>query len=343
MATSPNTIYVLALDGGGMKGYNSATFLKRFVTQWGIPQNELWKNFDVICGTSIGGIQAAGYGYGLTPQDLRDFFVNDGPSIFSTNPSVPGVRASVVYKINVMLTGGSFYPNTNLIAKLNDVFGTLKMEDLKTNVLMPSYNFDTDTPVFFSNYALPEYSGRTEFIKNCTLATGSAPLYFPKATFGGSNYVDGGICQNNPEQLGITFGRMLKPTATRIVVLSVGCGLGDIGFQESTGSSPVAALQAYISALLPGFSIDNMYLLFSLIEKGINGPQEITGMDVYMQDKYTLQNMHTYRFNYQLDPVKDTGLDNTSSDFIDYMNTATNARYDADTSNITTFLGHLTA
>jgi len=343
VATNPNTCYVLSFDGGGNKGYISSTFLKRFVTQWEIPQNSVRDHFDVICGTSIGGIQAAGYANGLTPQDLRDFFVNDGPWIFSTNPAIPGLRASILDKVQTILFGGSFYPNTNLLAKLTEVFGNLRLSDLTSTVLMTSYNDDTDTPIFFSNYPIPEYSGTNEYVRNTTLATGSAPLYFPKANFSGANYVDGGICQNNPCQLGLTLAKIKKPLAKRFVVLSIGTGLKNIGFQESLYPDEENAIIAYLLSLFPGISDNQIKYLFSLIEKGINGPQEITAMDLKMQDEYTLQNLHTYRFNFTLDPNVDTGMDNTTTEFYTYMNTATNARYDADTSNITTFLGHLTA
>jgi len=51
----PNTLRILSLDGGGMKGLYSATFMKNFVQLWGIDPYEIWKYFDVITGTSVGG------------------------------------------------------------------------------------------------------------------------------------------------------------------------------------------------------------------------------------------------------------------------------------------------
>jgi patatin-like phospholipase/acyl hydrolase len=56
----PNTIRVLSLDGGGMRGIFEAKFMEQFVQLWGINPNEIWKYFDVICGTSVGGLQALG-------------------------------------------------------------------------------------------------------------------------------------------------------------------------------------------------------------------------------------------------------------------------------------------
>ena len=55
-------IRLLSWDGGGIRGLFSATFLEKFCNDAGINGNELWKYFDIICGTSIGGIQEEGLG-----------------------------------------------------------------------------------------------------------------------------------------------------------------------------------------------------------------------------------------------------------------------------------------
>jgi len=49
------TKYVLSLDGGGVRGLSSATFLKNLEDELGEPVN---KKFDLICGSSTGGILA---------------------------------------------------------------------------------------------------------------------------------------------------------------------------------------------------------------------------------------------------------------------------------------------
>ena len=67
---------VLSFDGGGMKGLFSAYFMKQFCQDAGIPGNKIYEHFDIITGTSIGGIQALGYAIGLSPDDMINFFLD---------------------------------------------------------------------------------------------------------------------------------------------------------------------------------------------------------------------------------------------------------------------------
>ena len=101
--SDPNTLRVLSLDGGGMRGYISCVFMELFVQQWGINPNEIWKYFDVIVGSSIGGIQAMAYSIGLSPTDISGFFTNDGQWIFTTSSSIPSSQPSTLTKINTIL------------------------------------------------------------------------------------------------------------------------------------------------------------------------------------------------------------------------------------------------
>lgn len=350
-----NTIRILSLDGGGMRGYISATFLKLFVQEWGINPNEIWKYFDFICGTSVGGIQALGYANGMSADQLIEFFVNDGPYIFTTNPNVPSVQATTLNKITTMVFGGSFYPNNVLLEKLDEVFGAKVLLDMKTNVLVPSYNFDTNTPVFFSNVSIPGCIGSAFLAKDVSAATSAAPLYFPSYNFNNNTYIDGGVCQNNPSEIGLTLAKILKPQADRYCVLSVGTGLDKVGFDEDTlqneiqllrsnpnqtGLSPLRLEQAQALDTLGAF--DNMKIIMSLIEIGIAAPQEIVSKDLQLQDDYTLQSLFSYRMQYYLDENQDADLDNSSQEFIDYMEYSATEYFNNDITNITNFLAHLT-
>lgn len=332
--SDPNTLRILVMDGGGMKGIGQAAFMENFVQLWGIDPYEIWKYFDVIAGTSVGGIQAIGYASGLlSPTDMKNFFLNDGPWIFSTSSIIPGIRASYLTKIYTMVLGGSFYSNTNLISKLNEFLGDLTLDQLNTSVLATSFDYDQKTPIIFSNVNFPDVTGRTEKAANVALATGSAPLFFPPANWDGTNYIDGGVIKNNPALLALTIGKIQKPNANRFCVLSLGCGLGEVGFHDIP-DPPVPPNPAYFP---------NMNLLFSLQNIFLKGNQEVDAKTVEILADFTLENLFQYRAQILIDPAQDSGLDNTSTGFTTYMTNAFGQLFNNDIENISTFLGHLTA
>ena len=347
-------IRILSLDGGGMRGYLSATFLKSFVDEWGAKPNELYKHFDIITGTSVGGIQAMGYALGKTPTLMQEFFRDDGPWIFTTSATKPGVRATTLDKVQKMVFGGNFYKNQHLKDKLLEEFGDNKILDAKTNVLLTSYAKDTDTPVLFSNVDLPDFSGKNLLIRDTTLATGSAPLYFPTADFNGHKYIDGGVFQNNPAMLGYAMAKSLYPMASKICLLSVGTGLADIGFHEPTFRQMIQLLKEQGAQLntkkeraQAGFddvnAFENMYMLMDLISMEITAPQEAVNKQLQLLADFACEEFYYYRFQYLLDKNQDNELDNSSTEYLDYLEKSALEHFATDIVNITRFIGHMEA
>lgn len=70
---------VLTLDGGGIRGAFSVAFLAELEKEIGKP---LYTFFDLIAGTSTGGIIALGLGLGEPCDRLLDFYRYVGPEIF---------------------------------------------------------------------------------------------------------------------------------------------------------------------------------------------------------------------------------------------------------------------
>lgn len=333
------TVRVLTLDGGGTRGYLSATFLKLFVQQWGINPNELWKYFDVIAGTSVGGIQAMGYANGFSPEALQTFFTQDGPWIFSTSSIVPGVRANAYDKIATMLLGGSFYSNANLMTKLNEEFGSLTLTDMKTNVIATAYRMETNSLVYFSNVNFPGSFGQTALVKEVALATASAPLFFLPGQVGDYTYMDGGVFQNNVANTALSVGKIRKPQANRYCVLSIGTGKGDLGFDINPPPPPTPGPDD--PPAKPYFQ--NISKLYSLIGTGITGHQEAVAQDLKLRSQYSMQeNLFYYRFQYDLPPEQDTELDNSASSYFTFLSNSATQHYNDDSNNISNFLGHLT-
>jgi patatin-like phospholipase/acyl hydrolase len=70
---------VLSLDGGGVRGIFVAALLAGLEQDLGRPVID---QFDLVVGTSTGGIIALGLGAGLTPADILEFYVSEKDRIF---------------------------------------------------------------------------------------------------------------------------------------------------------------------------------------------------------------------------------------------------------------------
>lgn len=346
--SNTRTLRILEIDGGGERGILPLYFLKKFVQLWGINQADIWKNFDVICGTSVGGIMALSMAFGLTLDEMLPFFTTQGPSIFSLIPVVPplsAVRPNEAYKVGLILTNTPFYQSSGPLANLygsgllnstlQTQFGTNTLQNLKTNVIVPAYEADTKKYVLFSNLDYPEFIGQDELISNIGLATGAAPVYLPPLLMNGHTYLDGGIYQNNPAQFGVTLGKMIKPNANRFCILSLGTGLGKFGFDSGGEPPPIPPA--------PGGTFETIEQIFSLFEIASTGGQESVSRSLFLESTYTLNQLYYYRFQPILDPTKNTELDNTDADILAYYEDVANEVFNDDIDNISTFLGHLTA
>lgn len=352
---SNNTIRVLSLDGGGTRGYMSLKFFIKFVQQWGISQEEIWKHFDVISGTSIGGILALGLALGITPDEMSPFFTVQAPYVFSLSSLVPSLRPNIAAKLALIAADIPFYQSSGITEEqygsgllyktIRDITGTNTMQDLKTNVLIPSYEQDTSTYRLFSNLNYPEYTGQNELVSNVAIATSAAPIYLPALSLNNHVYKDGGIYQNNPARLALTLGKAIKPTAKRACVLSIGTGIGELGFDDGDPlmiDERVASQQRFLQDGNVGV-IDSVTELFTLFEIAIKGGQESIDIDLFMNSEYSLDELYYYRFQPQLDLNLNTELDNTDPDILTYYENTADEWFNNDIGNINNFIGHLTA
>lgn len=355
--SDPYTLRILELDGGGERGYLSLNFLSQFVQLWGINPNEIWKYFDVICGTSIGGMMALALAIGKSTNDLKPLFTTQGQLIFSTN-GTPSQRATTFDKVySLTYSGVPFYgtdPGTGygsalLTSQIQSLFGSKTMQNLLTNAVIPTYkvefrdgttNIDTGVYTICSNANYPDFAGQNELISNVALVTSAAPFYLPSIVLNGTTpgtlngrYIDGGVYQNNPGSFGRNLASMLKPTANRCCILSVGTGLGEMGFDDESPSLLTVSAD-------PVISIGN---LFSLFDIAGTGGQESVAKNLYLESTYRLSQLYYYRFQPTLDINQDTELDNTSDEILTYYENTAATWFSNDIDNIVTFLGHLIA
>lgn len=190
---------ILSLDGGGIKGTFTASVLATLERDTGCSAVD---HFDLITGTSTGGIIAIGLGLGISAQEILDFYLDKGASIF------PGTS---ILERNGGLLRQLFSPKhsqADLKAALGEVFDERKLGESKCRLAIPTYDAIAGR-IFVMKTA---HHQRFKYDINATavdvaLATAAAPTYFSAAPFPvhkDASYVDGGVWANNPVMVGLT-------------------------------------------------------------------------------------------------------------------------------------------
>lgn len=225
---------LLALDGGGIRGVIPARVLDAIEQRLDKPISRL---FDLVAGTSTGGILALGLtkpaGPGsLAPafsaSNLLDFYLDEGETIFPGKPLWehalnPGGLMEPRYKAK---------PLEELLA---DRFGDTMLSEALIEVCIPSYDVSTPAAYFFKR----EYSRRKdEWDKPMRLvarATSAAPTYFDPAQDSNHALVDGGVFANNPAAAAYADALDYWGAEVEIQVVSIGTGQPP----QTMGSGPI--------------------------------------------------------------------------------------------------------
>src|SRR4051794_9401920 len=123
---------VLSLDGGGMRGTYTATYLASlagtFARRRDVPAIDVGAAFDLIVGTSTGGIIACALAFGLSPADLVTFYKKHGPAIF---PRRLPQHAGVDLCVDIFARKGSLQSGaTALEAALQERFGDATLAEV---------------------------------------------------------------------------------------------------------------------------------------------------------------------------------------------------------------------
>jgi len=214
------TVKVLSIDGGGIRGIIPAIILGALQKRLG---RNLYEVFDLIAGTSTGGIIALGIGttansgQPYSPDKLVDLYVQNGPAIFKKNLLTP-VREFFLSK----------YSPNSLEKTLAIFFGATELKTALTPLMISSYDLQGQRPFMFKSHYIAEHPNYNWEVKLVARATSAAPTFFPPCHLvkGPEDYalVDGGVFANNPAMAAYAEARSLYPEFTNVVVISVGTG-----------------------------------------------------------------------------------------------------------------------
>jgi len=187
---------ILSLDGGGFKGLYTAKFLSEIEKRFG----KINENFNLICGTSTGGIIALGLGLGRSADEIVDYYLHHGPKIFPSNTFY-----NRWYHTARQLTIFPKYSDSVLRNSLNIFFKDALMKDSKCHLCIPSVNLSDAQGIVFKTPHSPEFvRDPHQKMLDVALSTSAAPTYFPSVSIPSvsSGLVDGGLWANNPAFIG---------------------------------------------------------------------------------------------------------------------------------------------
>jgi uncharacterized protein len=216
---------ILCLSGGGYMGLYSVSVLAALERLSGGP---VARRFDLICGTSIGGILALGLAFEVGAEEMLRAFEEDGEKIFP--------RRRFPLLSSLLKPRHSPEPLRRTVERLIGADSTLG--DALHPVLIPTVNVVKGGPQVFKT---PHHEDlRTDWDKSATdvaMATSAAPLIFPLAEIGDNLYVDGGLYANSPDLMGIHEAKMFfqEVDESEIHVLSIGTTTRSFSLGHSAG------------------------------------------------------------------------------------------------------------
>lgn len=213
---------ILCIDGGGLLGTFPASVLAALEEHTKEP---IGRYFDLIAGTSTGGIIAIGLGLGLRAADLLDLYENRGPWIFGQDghPAVNWMMRNVAA---VRHFGRAKHSSERLRSALTDVLGERRLGESSTRLVVPAWSATARRVYIYktAHHRRLQIDYKAKAV-DAAMATASAPTYFQQhVTENSVGLIDGGVWANNPIAIAVVEAVTLLGWAPENMhVLSLGC------------------------------------------------------------------------------------------------------------------------
>ncbi|KAF8673339.1 hypothetical protein HU200_048899 [Digitaria exilis] len=222
---------VLSIDGGGIRGLIPATILARLEAQLQEkdgPDARIADYFDVIAGTSTGGLIAAMLSAPIkdendhveeelskkrpfTAEHIIQFYLDNGPDIF------PQAQADMWHTTKNALKkvwGGPKYDGKFLHKKIDEIIKDVRVADTLSNIAVTAFDVKHQHPVLFNTLEAEREPHKNARLADVCIATSAAPTYLPAHSFktkdsNGNSHefelIDGGVAANNPTMVAMSL------------------------------------------------------------------------------------------------------------------------------------------
>jgi len=230
---SKGQVRILSIDGGGIRGILPSMMMleieRRLQKDAGDDQLRLADCFDVVAGTSTGGVLALGLttpGKNGRPRHdaraLADMYVEHGHEVFDVS-LFKDFRA-------LKAVGSNKYPWDGAEKVIRSYLGDGILSESLREVLITTYCLDSGGAKFFKRRHARADKGEDFKTVDVAKATCAAPTYFPPVHFkdlagrAEHGYIDGGVVAHNPALCAVTEARRTFPEAQELIIVSLGTG-----------------------------------------------------------------------------------------------------------------------
>lgn len=210
---------ILSIDGGGILGLLPTLVLAEIEKRF-LDGEPIGQHFDMITGTSTGGIIAMGLGQGMSAQEVSKIYLERGHIIFPQGNRLGRwfrrLRQSVL----------SAYSRGALEDELRRIFSTKLLGSSQIPLCIPAFEGRYGEPYIFKTPHHPDYKrDHHEKLVDVGLSTAAAPTYFSAVKRDGYTFIDGGVWANNPVMVGLVDALTCFDIDRRQVrILSLGTG-----------------------------------------------------------------------------------------------------------------------
>lgn len=210
---------ILSLDGGGIRGLFGASYLAEIERRY-LKGASIGGYFDMVAGTSTGGIIALGLATGMSASEVSKIYAERGEFIFP-----PPKRLTGWWRFIKSIRAPK-HRSEGLKDELLRVFNQKVLNDTMCRTVVPCYEAEHGEPFIYKTPHHPIYQrDRHASIVDIALHTAAAPSYLAAVENHGYKMVDGGIWANNPVMLAVVdvlANYDIAPDNIRI--LSIGTG-----------------------------------------------------------------------------------------------------------------------
>jgi patatin-like phospholipase/acyl hydrolase len=283
---------ILSIDGGGICGILPASVLSEIEHRF-LAGRSIAGYFDMIAGTSTGGIIALALATGMPAAAIRDVYVERGGLIF---PPCSWL-ARCWRQIRRLVRYG--YDAKALENELSRIFQARVFGEATTRLVIPSFEGRHGEPWIFKTPHHPDYrNDRHQKIVKVGLATAAAPTFFRALENDGYLMVDGGLWANNPVMNAIVDAlACFDIERHQIEVLSLGCGETQYRVTPERAAGGLLQWRGVIRAAMRAQSSNALGQAYLLLGKDhvmrVDAPESPTpiGLDDYLRARDELPHM----------------------------------------------------